>query len=76
MDPREPRLSALLGKQIVTTTPLGGASLLRLADGTEVVAKGHAHETAVLAEAAGLRWLADACRCPRVVAHDEEWLVI
>lgn len=76
MDPREPRLSALLGQDVAATRSLGGAFLLRLADGTEVVAKRHDHETGVLAEAAGLRWIADGCRCPRVVAHDEEWLVI
>jgi fructosamine-3-kinase len=76
VDPREPRLSALLGQDVAATRSLGGAFLLRLADGTEVVAKRHDHETGVTAEAAGLRWLADGCRCPRVLAHDEKWLVI
>ncbi len=57
--------------------PLGGAYRLRLADDTEVVAKRHDHASALTAEAAGLRWLAEGgFRCPRVLAHDEEWLVI
>jgi fructosamine-3-kinase len=88
VDPRAPRLSGLLGQDVTGATPLGGAYRLRLADGTEVVAKRHDHESGVLAEAAGLRWLAGAnsgvaagtdgpgFRCPEVLAHDAEWLVI
>ena len=97
MDPRAPRLSGLLGQDVTGAVPLGGAYRLRLADGTEVVAKRHDHESGVLAEAAGLRWLASGprwpasgppnssvaagtdnsgFRCPQVVAHDAEWLVI
>lgn len=57
------------------TVPLGGAFRLRLADGRDVVAKRHDHESGVLAEVAGLRWLASDFACPRVLAHDEEWLV-
>ena len=77
MDPREPGLTALLGQPVTATMPLGGAYRLRLADGTEVVAKRHDRERGVAAEAAGLRWLAaGGFRCPQVVAHDEEWLVI
>lgn len=78
MDPRAPRLSGLLGQEIVGATPLGGAYRLRLADGHEVVAKRHDHQSGVLAEVAGLRWLASGADfgCPRVLAHDEEWLVI
>ncbi|WP_459722928.1 fructosamine kinase family protein [Actinophytocola sp. KF-1] len=57
--------------------PLGGAYRLRLADGAEVVAKRHDRPRGVAAEAAGLRWLAaGGLRCPHVLAHDEEWLVI
>ncbi|MGB3438778.1 MAG: fructosamine kinase family protein [Actinophytocola sp.] len=74
----------MLEQAVVRTVPLGGAYRLRLEDGTEVVAKRHDHESGVLAEAAGLRWLADAVagtdsagfRCPLVVTHDAEWLVI
>ncbi|MBB4911447.1 fructosamine kinase family protein [Actinophytocola algeriensis] len=84
MDPRAPRLSGLLGQDVTGATPLGGAYRLRLADGTDVVAKRHDHESGVLAEAAGLRWLTGMAastgdpgfRCPQVVAHDGEWLVI
>jgi fructosamine-3-kinase len=88
VDPRAPRLSGLLGQDVTGAAPLGGAYRLRLADGTDVVAKRHDHESGVLAEAAGLRWLAGASsgvaagtdktgfRCPQVVAHDVEWLVI
>ncbi|MFI7677858.1 fructosamine kinase family protein [Actinophytocola sp. NPDC049390] len=57
--------------------PLGGAYRLRLADGTEVVAKRHDRPRGAAAEAAGLRWLAaGGVRCPQVLAHDERWLVI
>ncbi|MFC4853912.1 fructosamine kinase family protein [Actinophytocola glycyrrhizae] len=78
MDPRAPRLSGLLGQDVTGSVPLGGAYRLRLADGTEVVAKRHDHESGVLAEAAGLRWLAGSSgfRCPQVIAYDAEWLVI
>jgi fructosamine-3-kinase len=90
VDPRAPRLSGLLGQDVTGSAPLGGAYRLRLADGTEVVAKRHDHESGVLAEAAGLRWLASGppisslaagtdktgFRCPQVIAHDAEWLVI
>ena len=57
--------------------PLGGAYRLRLADGTEVVAKRHDHRGGVAAEAEGLRWLAEGgFRCPQVITHDDGWLVI
>jgi fructosamine-3-kinase len=84
VDPRTPRLSGLLSQDVTGSTPLGGAYRLRLADGTDVVAKRHDHESGVLAEVAGLWWLASTTTgtddpgfgCPRVVAHDGEWLVI
>jgi fructosamine-3-kinase len=46
-------------------TPLGGAYRVRLADGGSVVAKRHAEPSGVLAEAAGLRWLAAAGGPPK-----------
>ena len=43
-----------------SATSLGGAWRVRLADGAEVVAKRHGAPSGVLAEVAGLRWLASA----------------
>lgn len=51
-------VAALVGRPVVRVAPLGGAYRVWLASGGEVVAKRHAQASAVLAEVAGLRWLA------------------
>jgi fructosamine-3-kinase len=51
-------VGALTGRPVAGVAPLGGAHRVRLADGGVVVAKRHDHPSAVLAEVAGLRWLA------------------
>ncbi|MBN9107901.1 MAG: fructosamine kinase family protein [Pseudonocardia sp.] len=69
-----PAVARLLGREVVSTTSLGGATRVDLADGSSVVAKSG---PTVAAEAAGLRWLADAGG--PAVAHldaaDRDWLV-
>ncbi|MCT2587353.1 fructosamine kinase family protein [Actinophytocola gossypii] len=70
--------TALTGVRAVSSAALGGtAHRIELADGSVVVAKRHDHASAVLAEATGLRWLADAgsVPVPAVRGHDDEWLV-
>ncbi|OLF16517.1 fructosamine kinase [Actinophytocola xanthii] len=69
----------MTGVAAVSGTRLGGtAHRVTLADGSAVVAKRHDHRSAVLAEVAGLRWLAaaDAVPVPAVRGHDDEWLVV
>ncbi|MPZ85646.1 MAG: phosphotransferase [Actinophytocola sp.] len=69
----------MTGSPARSTTSLGGTvTRVELADGRTVVAKRHAHATAVRAEVAGLRWLAepDAVPLPEVLGHDDEWLVL
>ncbi|MGD9990091.1 fructosamine kinase family protein [Pseudonocardia sp.] len=67
-------VARLLGLDVVSTASLGGATRVELADGSAVVAKSGA---AVVAEAAGLRWLAEGAgpAVAEVVAADEDWLV-
>jgi len=72
-------LLSLTGSPAVRTSSLGAAvSRVELADGRVVVAKRHDHPTAVRAEVAGLRWLAEpaAVQLPAVLGHDDEWLVL
>jgi len=72
-------LEALTGSPASATAPLGGtARRVELADGRTVVAKRHDHATAVRAEVAGLRWLAepDVVPLPEVHGYDDEWLVM
>jgi fructosamine-3-kinase len=72
-------IEALTGSPASATTPLGGtARRVELADGRTVVAKRHDHATAVRAEAAGLRWLAEPGTVPLPAVHgyDDEWLVM
>jgi len=51
-------VAALVGRPVVRVAPLGGAYRVWLAGGGEVVAKRHSQASAVVAEVAGLRWLA------------------
>jgi fructosamine-3-kinase len=51
-------VAALTGRPAVRVAPLGGAYRVWLAGGGEVVVKRHSQASAVLAEVAGLRWLA------------------
>lgn len=72
-------IAALTGSRVVATTSLAGTvSRVQLADGRVVVAKRHDQPTAVHAEVAGLRWLAEpaAVPLPAVLGHDDEWLVL
>ena len=66
------------GAFVHRTSPLSGTlSEALLDDGRTVMVKRGDHFGAVAAEAAGLRWLADAgtVRVPLVYGHDERWLV-
>ncbi|WP_414637958.1 fructosamine kinase family protein [Actinophytocola sp.] len=72
-------IEALTGSPATSTTSLGGtARRVELADGRTVVAKRHDQVTALRAEVAGLRWLAEpaAVPLPEVLGHDDEWLVV
>jgi len=68
----------LTGHAGVRTVPLGGAvHRVVLADGGSVVVK-HGPDGAVTAEAASLRWLADAhvVPVPTVLGEDADWMVL
>jgi fructosamine-3-kinase len=78
----------LLGAAVVATAPLAGgdtssATKLRLSDGTTAIMKTHAHPAPGFfeAEAAGLRWLAEArgsggVPVPDVLGVDDECLIL
>ncbi|MFG2376577.1 fructosamine kinase family protein [Streptomyces sp. NPDC048504] len=68
----------LTGCAVASARPLSGAVTEVALDGGQlVIVKGDAAPGAVRAEAAGLRWLAEAgtVRVPAVRASDERWLV-
>ncbi len=78
----------LLGTAVVATAPLAGgdtsaSTKLRISDGSTAIMKTHAHPPAgfFVAEADGLRWLAEATsnggvRVPEVLAVDEGCLIL
>ncbi len=79
------RAEDLLGTAVVATAPVAGgdiatATRLRLSDGTTALMKTlpHAPEDFFLAEAAGLRWLAEAggAQVPEVLGVDQECVII
>ena len=79
------RAEELLGAAVVATAPVAGgdiatATRLRLSDGTTALMKTlpHAPGEFFAAEAAGLRWLADAggAHVPEVLGVDHECLII
>lgn len=81
MNPRE--VGAALGSDVVSVDAIGGGDIneahrVRLADRRTVFVKSHAHPPAGMfaAEAAGLAWLGDAVRVPRVLAASESWLAL
>ncbi|WP_086793610.1 fructosamine kinase family protein [Streptomyces thermovulgaris] len=68
----------LTGRRVIGRRPLSGAvAEVTLDDGRVVVVKRGDGPEATRAEAAGLRWLAeaDAVRVPAVHGHDRHWLV-
>ncbi|ODU00254.1 MAG: fructosamine kinase [Pseudonocardia sp. SCN 72-86] len=67
-------VARLLGRDVASTTSLGGATRVDLTDGSSVVAKSGPRVTA---EAAGLLWLAgeDGPAVAQVDAADDTWLV-
>ncbi|WP_333767085.1 fructosamine kinase family protein [Streptomyces sp. IBSBF 2435] len=68
----------LTGRRVTGERPLSGALAEIVLDGvTQVMAKRADGPGAARAEAAGLRWLAEAgtVRVPAVHGHDERWLV-
>ncbi|MBK1788983.1 fructosamine kinase family protein [Prauserella cavernicola] len=71
-------VSRLLGVEPGRTHSLGGAELVTLSGGGQVVAKRGSGEAAVAAEAAGLRWLAESgdVPVPAVRGADDEWLLL
>ncbi|MGZ4456255.1 MAG: fructosamine kinase family protein [Nocardioides sp.] len=79
------RAEELLGSAVVATAPVAGgdistATRLRLSNGTTALMKTHPHAPADFfeAEAAGLRWLAEAggISVPDVLAVDHECLIL
>ncbi|HEU5037571.1 MAG TPA: fructosamine kinase family protein [Nocardioides sp.] len=79
------RAEELLGSAVVATAPVAGGDIatstrLRLSDGTTALMKTlpHAPDDFFAAEAAGLRWLAEAggARVPEVLGVDPECLII
>jgi fructosamine-3-kinase len=83
------RAEELLGTAVVATAPVAGgeistATKLRLSDGTTALMKTHPHAPAgfFAAEAAGLRWLAEAAdgrggvSVPDVLGVDHECLIL
>ena len=79
------RAEELLGAAVVATAPVAGgdistATRLRLNNGTTALMKTHAHapDDFFLAEAHGLRWLAEAggVQVPEVLAVDHECLIL
>jgi fructosamine-3-kinase len=72
-------VSALTGQAAVAARPLAGTVWrIRLASGATMVAKRGTGTDMVTAEAASLRWLADAhaVAVPDVLAADDDWLVL
>jgi fructosamine-3-kinase len=72
-------IEALTGSPAASTAPLGGTvRRVELADGRVVVAKRYDRASALRAEVAGLRWLAEASAVPlpEVVGYDDEWIVM
>ncbi|MFF5854634.1 fructosamine kinase family protein [Streptomyces sp. NPDC012751] len=72
-------VARLTGRPVVRTGRASGSPVEVLLDGgTPVMVKRGDGPRAVRAEVAGLRWLAaaDAVRVPRVLGHDEDWMVI
>lgn len=70
--------SRLTGVPATSSHPIGGSVYeVRLETGARLIAKRYQQENDVIAEACGLRWLAEprAVRIPRVRGHDEGWLV-
>jgi len=68
----------LLHEQPVDTRPLGGAAwLATLPSGQQLTVKHGSGHYAIMAEAAGLRWLAEPgdVPVPAVHAADQEWLI-
>ena len=79
------RAEELLGSSVVATAPVAGGDIststrLRLSDGTTALMKTlpHAPDDFFPAEAAGLRWLAEAggAHVPEVLGVDHECLII
>ena len=79
------RAEELLGAAVVATAPVAGgdistATRLRLTNGTTALMKTHPHapDDFFLAEAHGLRWLAEAggVEVPQVLAVDHECLIV
>lgn len=72
-------VTALTGENAVVIGPLAGTVCqVRLESGTTVVAKRGTRTGMVTAEAASLRWLADAgaVAVPEVLGEDDRWLVL
>jgi fructosamine-3-kinase len=72
-------VARLTGRAVTGERPLSGAlAEVTLDDGRVVVVKRSGDAGATRAEAAGLRWLADAgaVRVPDVHGHDGNWLVV
>lgn len=79
------RAEALLGKGVVSTTPVAGGDIctttrLRLTDGRSAVMKTRAHapEGFFRAEAAGLTWLreADGARVPELLGSADDCVIL
>lgn len=71
--------SRLTGRPVTHERPLSGSlTEVTFADGTVAVVKRAGNARAATAEAAGLRWLAEAATVPvaGVHGHDDRWLVI
>jgi fructosamine-3-kinase len=72
-------VTALTGTQGTTAHPLTGTVFqVRQRTGTTVLAKRGTGTGMITAEAASLRWLADAgtVPIPRILGHNDDWLVI
>ncbi|OUC93500.1 fructosamine kinase family protein [Streptomyces swartbergensis] len=72
-------VARLTGRSVPGERPLSGdLAEVTLDDGRVVIVKRADDPSATRAEAAGLRWLADAgtVRIPDVHGHDENWLVV
>lgn len=65
----------LLGLDATDARSLGGTVSRVTVGDRHLVVKRHDQPSAVAAEAAGLRWLAQAAPVPEVLAHDDEWLI-
>ncbi|MET9765686.1 fructosamine kinase family protein [Streptomyces sp. NPDC006372] len=79
MTARADVVARLTARAVTGERPLSGAlAEVTLDDGRVVVVKRSGDPGATRAEAAGLRWLADAgtVRVPDVHGHDDNWLVV